>query len=168
MNDHDDVKRARLLNEALHDISRLLDGIACLYRVAYRYNGMHLGPQIGGYAPISSDAIHVDVRWLGELVADINGIAACVGSNNYVEARRQGSDLAHGIASLGGHRHDAVYESGHSWENARHFVRSVSLHWGSEVIPLITTFVAVLDVLVQKFAALDDLYQPASRSGPAA
>ena len=170
MNDHADVKRARLLNAALHDLSRLLEAVAGLYRVAYLHNAVHLArPQAVGAGDdwVSSGAVHVDVRWLSEVVDDVNNIAACLAANNYSEARRQGSDLAHGIASLAGHRRDGFFESGHSWENARHFVHSVSQQWDSEVIPALGAFVGVLDALVQKFAALDELCQPAGRSGSA-
>lgn len=167
MNDQADVKRARLLNAALHDISRLLDATAGLFRVAYLSNGVQAARAQHGGARVSSSAVHVDVRWLGEVLNDVNNLAACVAANDYVEARRQGSELAHGIASLGGHRTDDFFEATHSWENARHFVGSVSHQWDCEVIPVLGTFVSVLDALVQKFAALDELYQPASRGGPA-
>ncbi len=167
MDEQADVKRARLLNAALHDISRLLDATAGLFRVAYLSNGVHLARAQHGDGRVASGAVHVDVRWLGEVLNDINNLAACVAANDYVEARRQGSDLAHGIASLGGQRRDDFFEFSHSWENARHFVGSVSQQWDSEVIPVLGTFVSVLDALVQRFAALDELYQPAGRGGAA-
>jgi len=164
--DLQDMSKAALLNAALLDMGQLVDVVGGLYRTTHLYNAMSCSPRSAGDASnlTSSDAIHVDVRWLSEVLNDVNTIGACLAANDYAEARHQADALARGIAGLTGRRteDDEIFPGPHSWENARYCIGNMLETLSGVVTSHLCSAVEVLRELTLKIVELDSLYAEAA------
>lgn len=146
-----DKSKALLWTSAMHDVSRLVAQVARFYEHCALFHGREA--EVGD--------VHVDVRWLAEVMNDAASLAGALASNDFGSACLETEDLLKGFTSLveGSPRFDAEMWGGrHSWENARCSVLAMSQRWDSAVQGYVVQTVHALKTLHGKLVSLDQVY----------
>lgn len=144
--------RVLLWTSAMHDVARLIAQLARFYEQCAMYHGRDCD---------DAGEIHVDVRWLAELMNDASSLTAHLASNNFGGACLEVEDLKKGFMSLieGQPRFDAeLWGSRHSWENPRCAVESMTRRWDGVVQSHIAQTTQALEALHGKLYSLDQIY----------